>query len=168
MALKSYVYDFKSAMSTGSITSARALCQGAFVTEFSTTVGAILKYAPKIPHMPRKYWNSCQYSQVKLGLPLVREPCDNEGMNYRHLPLLCRCGEVPDHIDEVGFSDNHELIVHWWCSRCRKVTYAVKSLADCWRDCPNPERSLETHLAELEEYCDEDAGFLRSIGVKVT
>jgi hypothetical protein len=90
-------------------------------------------------------------------------------MNYRHLPLECECGEVPDHIEEVGFTDRHELVVHWWCPRCRKVVYVVKPLADCWRECPCPEESLERRLAELAErgYGAGDAEFLRSVGVRI-
>jgi len=89
-------------------------------------------------------------------------------MNYRHLPLQCRCGEVPDHIDEVGFTDAHELVVHWWCSNCRRVVYVSKPLAECWRECPLPEQSLEQRLMTLEcGYGPEDTDFLRSVGVRM-
>jgi hypothetical protein len=58
----------------------------------------------------------------------------------------------------VGLTDEHELVVHWWCLRCRKVVYVTKSLSDCWRDCP---RSLGKEEAE-----SADARFLQSIGVR--
>jgi hypothetical protein len=93
-------------------------------------------------------------------------------MNYRHLPLQCQCGEVPDHISEVGFSADHQLVIHWWCLRCRRLVYVVKPLADCWRDCPSTEDSLDTQLEALEpvtdarESLDFDFEFLRSMGVK--
>lgn len=91
-------------------------------------------------------------------------------MNYRHVPMRCKCGEVPDRIDEVGLTDRHELVVHWWCSRCRKVVYIVKSLAECWQECPTEQDSLERRLAQLEAlgYCAEDADFLRRMGVRVS
>jgi hypothetical protein len=93
-------------------------------------------------------------------------------MNYRHLPVECECGEVPDHISEVGFSSDRQLVVHWWCSKCSKLVYVAKPLADCWRDCPSSEDSLEARLELLEPVDDErhnmsfDARFLRSVGVK--
>jgi hypothetical protein len=94
-------------------------------------------------------------------------------MNYRHLPLKCQCGEVPDHITEVGFSDDHQLVIHWFCSTCRKLVYVVKPLVDCWRECPSTENSLEARLEVLETASDEksrsfsfDLQFLRSVGVK--
>jgi hypothetical protein len=90
-------------------------------------------------------------------------------MNYRHLSLTCQCGEVPDRIAEVGFTDDHSLVVHWWCSKCQKVVYVSKPLTDCWRECPNPSYSLDRVLPKLVEgaYEDQDADFLRSIGVQV-
>lgn len=90
-------------------------------------------------------------------------------MNYRHMPLSCQCGEVPDHIYEVGFSDDHQLVIHWWCSRCRRVVYASKPLSDCWRECPQPDELLETRLRALETLglASSDESFLRSVGVRV-
>lgn len=84
-------------------------------------------------------------------------------MSYRYLELCCGCGEPPDRIDEVGFTDEHELVIHWWCLRCRKVVYVSKSLSDCWRDCPRPDVGKE----EVEFACQsDDARFLQSIGVR--
>jgi hypothetical protein len=84
-------------------------------------------------------------------------------MSYRHLELCCGCGEPPDRIDEVGFTDEHELVIHWWCLRCNKVVYVSKHLSDCWRDCPRPDIGKE----ETESACQSaDALFLMSIGVR--
>jgi hypothetical protein len=93
-------------------------------------------------------------------------------MNYRHLPLRCHCGEIPDRIAEVGFTDDHCLVIHWWCTQCQKVVYVAKSLTDCWRECPSPDYSLDKVLSVLPKpsgdvYQEEDAEFLRSIGVQV-
>lgn len=89
--------------------------------------------------------------------------------NYKHMPLNCQCGAAPDHIDEVGFSEDHQLVIHWWCSRCRRVVYACKPLSDCWRDCPQPDESLENRLRALENLglANSDEAFLRAVGVRV-
>jgi len=80
-------------------------------------------------------------------------------MSYRHLELCCACGEPPDHLDEVGFTDEHELVIHWWCLRCRKVVYISKHLSECWRDCPRPDFGKE----DVES---ADARFLQSVGIR--
>jgi hypothetical protein len=89
-------------------------------------------------------------------------------MNYRHLSLRCRCGEIPETIAEVGFTDDHQLVVHWWCSQCHRVVYAAKPLTECWRECPSSETSLDRILPQWSPDCyqKEDAEFLRSIGVQ--
>ncbi|MBZ5723722.1 MAG: hypothetical protein LAP87_01890 [Acidobacteriia bacterium] len=90
-------------------------------------------------------------------------------MNYRHLALCCQCGTVPEHLDEVGFSDDHQLVIHWWCTACQRLVYTSKPLAECWRDCPNPASTLEAALQKLEAaYAAEDASFLRQMGVKAS
>ena len=78
-------------------------------------------------------------------------------MSYRHFSLACRCGQPPSRIEEVGVTDERELVVHWWCDECKKLVYATKTLADCWRECPQPEQSNSF-----------DARFLESIGVRLT
>jgi len=90
-------------------------------------------------------------------------------MNYRHLSLRCQCGEIPDRIAEVGLTDDHNLVIHWWCTRCQKVVYVSKPLTDCWRECPSAQQSLERVLPGVSDdtYRDQDADFLRSIGVQV-
>jgi hypothetical protein len=75
-------------------------------------------------------------------------------MSYRHFSLACGCGAAPARIEEVGVTDERELVIHWWCEDCQKVVYASKTLADCWRDCPPAEEAGKF---------DED--FLESIGV---
>ena len=90
-------------------------------------------------------------------------------MNYRHLSLHCHCGEIPERIAEVGFTDDRSLVIHWWCTQCQKVVYVAKPLTDCWRECPSIEHSLDRVLPKLPDgaYQAEDAEFLRSIGVQV-
>lgn len=90
-------------------------------------------------------------------------------MSYRHLSLQCHCGRTPEHIAEVGFSDDHCLVVNWWCAECQEVVQVAISLADCWRDCPSPANFPDRVLPDLSaKGClEDDAEFLRSIGVQV-
>jgi hypothetical protein len=83
-------------------------------------------------------------------------------MSYRHLPLTCECGQIPARILEVGFTAEHELVIHYWCSQCKRVVCVSKPLAECWKDCPQP-------VAEepVEDMASEDARFLHSIGVSL-
>jgi hypothetical protein len=89
-------------------------------------------------------------------------------MSYRHLPLTCECGEVPARILEVGFSTQHELVVHYWCSECRRVVCVSKPFTECWRECP-PEVAHDAPgipgQAKPVDPTAEDALFLQSIGV---
>ncbi len=91
-------------------------------------------------------------------------------MNYRHLPLACGdCGEIPEQIMEVGFTQDHQLVIHWWCGKCNRVVYLAKPLVDCWRECPREQESLDYRLEELQKHIqDEDARFLKSLGVEPT
>jgi hypothetical protein len=86
-------------------------------------------------------------------------------MSYRHLPLLCECGEVPDRILEVGFTADHELVVHFWCAECHRAVHLSKPLTECWRECPEPEPVPQFQLAQAEEATDSDAKFLQSLGI---
>lgn len=76
-------------------------------------------------------------------------------MSYRHFSLECRCGEPPSRIEEVGVTDDHELVIHWWCDKCQKVVYASKSLADCWNEAPPPDPPR----------ADFDKRFLQDLGI---
>ena len=76
-------------------------------------------------------------------------------MSYRHFTLVCRCGQPPSRIEEVGMTDDHELVIHWWCDECQKTVYASKSLANCWS---------ETQPPETDQNFDE--GFLQSMGIR--
>jgi len=65
----------------------------------------------------------------------------------------------------VGLTDDHELVIHWWCEDCKRVVYASKSLADCWQDCPKPELKREIPEQTLADAFD--AQFMQSIGVRM-
>jgi hypothetical protein len=87
-------------------------------------------------------------------------------MGYRPLSLLCRCGRAPSRIDEVGLSDDHELVIHWWCEACQRVVYATRPLTECWRDCPDagsagPPRYPVVQSAD----CGFDGDFLKDLGI---
>jgi hypothetical protein len=87
-------------------------------------------------------------------------------MGYRHLSLCCKCGQAPTRIDEVGLTDDHELVIHWWCEECKRVVYASKSLAECWQDCPKSEgpRQEVEQPAGNSRYDDR---FLKSLGIRL-
>ena len=84
-------------------------------------------------------------------------------MGYRHISLCCKCGQTPTRIDEVGLTDDHELVIHWWCEQCKRVVYASKSLADCWHDCPEAEAKPDALEQKLEACYDTQ--FLQSMGI---
>lgn len=89
-------------------------------------------------------------------------------MRYETLQLSCECGQHTTRIREVGFTADHQLVLHWRCLACKKYVYVVKSLSDCWRDCPQqPETETEPVGAVSDESVirEHDARFLRSLGV---
>jgi len=88
-------------------------------------------------------------------------------MQYRRLPLSCRCGCVPKLISGVGLSSTHELVVEWRCPLCRRNVSIVKALSDCWRDC-FIEESAETPKADAYPTTEtpDDRRFLHSLGVR--
>ena len=100
-------------------------------------------------------------------------------MGYRHLSLCCKCGQSPTRIDEVGLTDDHELVIHWWCEECKRVVYASKSLAECWQDCPKPDSPVEaprvpalasetTRVSAFSPAPSRfDDHFLKSLGIRV-
>ena len=85
-------------------------------------------------------------------------------MSYRHLPLTCECGQIPARILEVGFTAEHELVVHYWCAECKRVVCVSKPLAECWKDCPQPQPIAQE---PVEDPASGDAKFLQSIGVSL-
>jgi hypothetical protein len=80
-------------------------------------------------------------------------------MSYRALPLKCYCGEVPDQILEVGFTSDYHLVMHYWCSACKRVIFNSHTLDECRDLCPPPEK-------EPAEAAAEDARFLASMGIR--
>ncbi len=78
-------------------------------------------------------------------------------MKFRELQLACTCGQVPTGKLTVGLTSEYELVIHWDCE-CGQSIYAVKTLADCCRECPEIP-------AESRETVAEDAKFLRSLGI---
>ena len=83
-------------------------------------------------------------------------------MSYRHLPLTCECRQIPARILEVGFTAEHELVIHYWCSHCKRVVLVSKPLTQCWKECPKT-------VAEepAPDVASQDAKFLQSIGVSL-
>jgi len=89
-------------------------------------------------------------------------------MGYRHLSLLCTCGQTPSRIDEVGLTGDHELVIHWWCEECRRVVYATKPLIECWEDCPSADSGGPPPRPPISKaQCGFDGDFLKSLGIRM-
>jgi hypothetical protein len=87
-------------------------------------------------------------------------------MRYETLQLHCECGQHTTRIREVGFTADHQLVLHWRCVACKKYVYVVKSLSDCWRDCPQQEEAPSSQAEPTQDAMREhDIRFLRSLGV---
>ena len=79
-------------------------------------------------------------------------------MKYRELSLVCTCGKAATGDMKIGLTSEYELVVHWTCADCGQTVYAVKTLADCCRECPESEGEPANSPAA-------DAAFLRSLGI---
>jgi hypothetical protein len=88
-------------------------------------------------------------------------------MKFRPFFLQCECGLAPARIKQVGLSAEHQLVIHWWCLRCRKAVYVVKDLSECWDASPVPEE-----LGDTPDPCTDldrrrgDEGFLHRMGIR--
>jgi len=89
----------------------------------------------------------------------------NQAMKYRSFSACCECGRRANRIKDIGFTASHELVVHWWCSECKRAVYVVKSLSDCWRYCPEREGFAHVQQTGRAAFGPEDTRFLRSLGV---
>jgi hypothetical protein len=87
-------------------------------------------------------------------------------MKYRTLALSCACGKTPRHVSDIGLTCQHEIVFHWRCSRCRNEMYLVRTLSDCWRDCPTSEEETPPLPGDFM-HSSEDRRFLRMLGVRV-
>ena len=76
-------------------------------------------------------------------------------MRYQAMPLQCYCGEVPEQILEVGFTSDQHMVIHYWCSSCKRVMFASHTIEECREHCPPAE----------PEAVAEDARFLLSMGI---
>ena len=89
-------------------------------------------------------------------------------MRFRPIPLVCECGHKPPSFKAVGITSEYELVVHWICPSCSKRVYAVKSLADCCRECPEASATEQpvTTIRHDTEFRPEDKRFLRALGIR--
>ena len=88
-------------------------------------------------------------------------------MTYRTLTLQCHCGRQSANIKEVGFTSDHQLVLHWRCPECKSYVYGLKPLSACFDVCPaDAEEETKTDLSEqaIEEM---DARFLQELGVRL-
>jgi hypothetical protein len=84
-------------------------------------------------------------------------------MSYRALPLECHCGEIPERILEVGFTSDRHVVIHYWCSSCKRVLYVSRTIEECGELCPEAE--VEPAQIVPEEAAAHDAQFLQSMGI---
>ena len=101
---------------------------------------------------------SIAQTHARVKLPLL----DALGlMEYQIIPLSCKCGKIPRFISPPALTADHQLLIHWRCTRCRQYVYFLKPLFDCWKACP-AEGKKESNDGETTQ----DRRFLRSLGVK--
>jgi len=76
-------------------------------------------------------------------------------MRFRPISLVCECGCEAESLHSVGLSPEYELVVHWTCGSCGKVSYLVKTLSECCKEVP-----------EEADTSEADAFFLASMGIR--
>lgn len=89
-------------------------------------------------------------------------------MLFQSLLLRCECGKRTSRIREVGLTTDHQLVLHWRCPSCKRYVYVVKSLSECWRECPAAGYLGESPEVQAEVFGETDEVFLQSIGIKCT
>lgn len=87
-------------------------------------------------------------------------------MTYRTLSLQCHCGRPSSTIREVGFTSDHQLVLHWRCPECKSYVYGLKPLNDCWQVCPTEEETEGVAEMSEEAIQEKDSLFLQELGVK--
>ena len=89
-------------------------------------------------------------------------------MQYRALSFSCECGQAPLRITQVDLTEDHQLLIRWWCAGCKKMVFATKPLAECCKDYPTTASNgiMIIEGGELDPG-SEDARFLQSLGVKL-
>ena len=88
-------------------------------------------------------------------------------MKFQPFSLCCECGLMPARIKQVGLSEDHQLVIHWWCLRCRKAIYVVKDLEQCLSEHAEGEQdSWSEVVARTTAGGGEDDRFLASMGIR--
>lgn len=93
-------------------------------------------------------------------------------MTYLTLSLECECGRSATSVQEVGFTNDHQLILRWRCTKCKKQAYVLKPLEECWKECPTESDLAEAAEPETAEPVEKkiqqtDEEFLQAIGVRL-
>jgi hypothetical protein len=88
-------------------------------------------------------------------------------MRFRPFALSCECGLVPARIKQVGLTADHQLVIHWWCLRCRKAIYVVKDLSLCVaKNCGAEDAEGWAEVETPAPAPGGDARFLASMGIR--
>src|SRR4051812_21750315 len=89
-------------------------------------------------------------------------------MNFEPLIVYCDCGRAGSAFTEVGLTDDHRLVLQWWCEDCEKAVYMFKTLADCWRECPLKENAaVVSDPPRRSRIESQDLHFLRRMGIRL-
>ena len=74
---------------------------------------------------------------------------------------------MPARIKQVGLSADHQLVIHWWCLRCRKAIYVVKDLRQCWEESGGAEDLAGCGEISAEAFAPGgDARLLENMGIR--
>ena len=84
-------------------------------------------------------------------------------MKFKPVSLYCDCGgRLPGRIRQVGFTEQHQLVIRWWCPECKRTHDKVLTVSG--GGSPEPEKEIvETRCTGTLE---PDARFLHSLGVR--
>jgi len=82
------------------------------------------------------------------------------------LSVVCECGRPSSTFIHIGLSQDHHLVLEWQCDVCRQTMCALKTLSDCWRECPPDQNVPGSQLASPAQIEADDIAFLGRMGIK--
>src|SRR5690349_8285742 len=72
-----------------------------------------------------QFWYYLVFNRTTTIRTSVRKMQRIQNMRYETLQLSCECGQTTTRIREVGFTADHQLVLHWRCLACKKYVYVV-------------------------------------------
>lgn len=86
-------------------------------------------------------------------------------MKFEPLSMYCECGRAASTFTQVGLTDDHQMVFHWWCPDCDEPVHMFKSLAECWRECPHAEDTAAPEAPNGSNTASEDLILLAAMGI---